>query len=611
MRPHPPLPYARSVRAAILSGYRSGPNLPKTELVVANPLLGRASIEAGGLYERHARTIYAHCLSRLGNREDAEDALQATFLNAFRGVRRGVIPELELAWLYAIANRVIANRRRAEMRRRRVETPCDLDELQDVLASPQRESVELIRLAESLEAMPEQQRRALLLREWQGLSCREIAEELELTPGAVEALLFRARRTLQRELTRPRRFARLRGIQLGSLLLRLKSIFGASTAAKLVATAIAVVGAVGAGTSAPPPRQAVRRPVAVRPPAVHRPVQARVLRASAPVARDVIAPAPLEPATQPAVPSMTPSPAQPDPSVPAADPPEPDATIPVREPQHVDPAAPPADATEAAPSADSAPEQDPPGLAVAAAAPAGSDRPADAGPPASPPGLAVAAAASAGSDRPADADPPADPPGLAVGTAAGSGSNGPSITPADGAGSAAADTHAQAHDTPPVDASPTPTPAAATPSPAASSQAPADPGPPADAGPPAAVPAPAAAAQSPAAAAPPEPAATQAASAPAAIPAPAPAATPAPPAAAPAAAPPDPPAAQAAPAPAASTAATPAATSAPVAALDPQPTPAPAASPPAAAAPPATTTAASPSASSAGASKSSGKSKSH
>ena len=81
-----------------------------------------AGAKASALYERHARSIYAHCLSRLGSRQDAEDALQVTYLNALRSFRRGVVPELELAWLFAIANRVISNRRRADSRRRRVET---------------------------------------------------------------------------------------------------------------------------------------------------------------------------------------------------------------------------------------------------------------------------------------------------------------------------------------------------------------------------------------------------------------------------------------------------------------------------------------------------------
>ena len=76
------------------------------------------------LYERYARQIYAYCLHQLGNREEAEDAMQSTFLNAFRGFKRGVDPEFESAWLYKIAQNVCLTRQRSSSRRRRVERPA-------------------------------------------------------------------------------------------------------------------------------------------------------------------------------------------------------------------------------------------------------------------------------------------------------------------------------------------------------------------------------------------------------------------------------------------------------------------------------------------------------
>jgi hypothetical protein len=104
--------------------------------MAADPTHGRAvafpdeSRTAGDgtrlLFERHGRSVYAYCLRQLRDPADAEDAVQATFLNAFRSMQRGVLPDLEQAWLYTIAGRVCANRRRANMRRRRVETPTDL-----------------------------------------------------------------------------------------------------------------------------------------------------------------------------------------------------------------------------------------------------------------------------------------------------------------------------------------------------------------------------------------------------------------------------------------------------------------------------------------------------
>jgi RNA polymerase sigma factor (sigma-70 family) len=159
----------------------------------------RAAPEADAtreLYERYARQIYSYCLHQLGNREEAEDATQSTFLNAFRGFQRGVDPEFESAWLYKIAQNVCLTRQRSSSRRRRVETPGDLEAMQDYVPAHQADSDELIHLPKALESMPEQQRHALLLREWQGLTYKEIAEELDVSQAAVETLLFRARRTL-------------------------------------------------------------------------------------------------------------------------------------------------------------------------------------------------------------------------------------------------------------------------------------------------------------------------------------------------------------------------------------------------------------------------------
>jgi RNA polymerase sigma-70 factor, ECF subfamily len=181
--------------------------------MAADPTHGRAvafpdeSRTAGDgtrlLFERHGRSVYAYCLRQLRDPADAEDAVQATFLNAFRSMQRGVLPDLEQAWLYTIAGRVCANRRRANMRRRRVETPTDLYDVEaEAYVQPAAELVDFSHLAEALAALPEQQRKALLLRETEGLAYREIGEALQLSQGAVEQLLFRARRSLAQRLTR-------------------------------------------------------------------------------------------------------------------------------------------------------------------------------------------------------------------------------------------------------------------------------------------------------------------------------------------------------------------------------------------------------------------------
>ena len=224
--------------------------------MAAVPSIGRATRiegtsppEAGltqALYEEYANQIFRYCLHQLGSREEAEDAVQSTFLNAFRGLKRGVVPELEAAWLFKIAHNVCLSRRRSSWRRGRVESPADFDTVQELTPAPSRAADELIGLQDVLEQMPESQRRAILLREWQGLSYREIAAELEVSQGAVETLIFRARRALAAGLEEPPERARrrlLRGLDLGSLAAGLKALLVGGSGAAKIAAVVAVASA--------------------------------------------------------------------------------------------------------------------------------------------------------------------------------------------------------------------------------------------------------------------------------------------------------------------------------------------------------------------------------
>jgi RNA polymerase sigma factor (sigma-70 family) len=206
------------------------------------------------LFERHARQIYNYCLHQLSSREEAEDAVQTTFMNAFRGLKRGIVPEVEQAWLFKIAENVCLSRRRSSWRRGRVESPNDFEVLQEIVPSRGSRADELMGLEDALEAMPENQRRAILLREWQGLSYREIADELAISQAAVETLIFRARRTLAQGLadspsTKRRVLSRsANGLSAGSLLATLKSVFTGGAAVKAVALAVAAGTATVAAT---------------------------------------------------------------------------------------------------------------------------------------------------------------------------------------------------------------------------------------------------------------------------------------------------------------------------------------------------------------------------
>jgi RNA polymerase sigma factor (sigma-70 family) len=208
---------------------------------------------AAALYEQHSSRVFGYCLSRLGGREDAEDAVQTTFLHAVRGLRRGVVPATEVAWLLGIARNVCLARWESVGRRSRLEIPCDPVDLERGNAAPQGRREELIGLEDALSQLPEQQRRAVLLRDWRGLSYDEIAMQLGVSHAAVETLIFRGRRTLA-ELLREEPQAtrrRLRSLgELGSFFSAVKTAFTGGVAATKVATAVVTAVALsGAGVA--------------------------------------------------------------------------------------------------------------------------------------------------------------------------------------------------------------------------------------------------------------------------------------------------------------------------------------------------------------------------
>jgi RNA polymerase sigma factor (sigma-70 family) len=171
------------------------------------------------------------------------------FLNAHRSLEQGVEPQSEQAWLYKIAEHVVMYRRRTIARRARVEFPIDMNVVADLVASPgQHGDPEPNGLSEALARLPEAERRAIVLREWCGLSYREVAAEIGVSTSAAEKLIVRARRRLAEELGGPQPTLRRRALSILSPLTSLKWFLGGGTTLKALvgATSIAVL-AVGSG----------------------------------------------------------------------------------------------------------------------------------------------------------------------------------------------------------------------------------------------------------------------------------------------------------------------------------------------------------------------------
>jgi RNA polymerase sigma-70 factor (ECF subfamily) len=191
------------------------------------------------LYERYYPNVYRYALSQLRSPQDAEDAAQNTFLRAFGALQKGAVPQNEVAWLFKIAHNVCATSKLAWLRRRRVETPRDLDALPLEPSSPETRRDELAGLEDALAAMPPRLREAFLLREWQGLSYLEIAERLDTSRSAVETLIFRARKMLAQQLEQPLQRVR-QALGLGPLLSLLRGLLGDAPAAVKATGAIVI-----------------------------------------------------------------------------------------------------------------------------------------------------------------------------------------------------------------------------------------------------------------------------------------------------------------------------------------------------------------------------------
>lgn len=201
------------------------------------------TLSTEALYRRHAERVWRYCLHFLRRPADAEDALQQTFLQAHRALARGVEPESEAAWLLAIARNVCLTRADTQRRRGRAELAedprlLDLVGAADAVAEGISDDVRA-----AFARLPERQRQALFLREWQECSYSEIAAALGTSESAVETLLFRARRTLARELGRPRNVGDVAGL-LGWLR------YGLAPAATKVVLGAVVVAVGIAGTDA-------------------------------------------------------------------------------------------------------------------------------------------------------------------------------------------------------------------------------------------------------------------------------------------------------------------------------------------------------------------------
>jgi RNA polymerase sigma-70 factor, ECF subfamily len=148
------------------------------------------------LVERYQRRALAHALAIVGNRADAQDAVQDAFLNAHRALRTFDRERVFYSWFYAILRnccyKLIAHRR--------MEVVDDAVRL-DLIESPTLPVDDRLAIERALAALSPGDREVIMLRHFDGLSYAELAAWLEIPPGTVMSRLFNARKRLRDSLS--------------------------------------------------------------------------------------------------------------------------------------------------------------------------------------------------------------------------------------------------------------------------------------------------------------------------------------------------------------------------------------------------------------------------
>ena len=160
------------------------------------------------LIERHQNAVIGTIAKMLGNANEAEDIAQQVFLRLWKSRSRYKPSAKFTTFLYTITRNLVFNESRRRSRRKETSLDQHKEDYElELPANPNQQpdneqlNAELRgAIASAIEALPEKQRLAVILRRYQNLPYEEIGEVLDLTVPAVKSQLFRARGTLREAL---------------------------------------------------------------------------------------------------------------------------------------------------------------------------------------------------------------------------------------------------------------------------------------------------------------------------------------------------------------------------------------------------------------------------
>ena len=160
------------------------------------------------LVKRWERPIFALAYRTLGREEDARDVTQETFLRAFRALAGFKGDAKFSSWLYRIALNLCRDWMRRERRAPIVEMPEGVEMEQVAVDRGPVETVEDLaaraelsrEVVKAMERLPSEQRQAIILKEYHGLTFQEIADLMKCPLSTVKTRVYQGLSTLRKQL---------------------------------------------------------------------------------------------------------------------------------------------------------------------------------------------------------------------------------------------------------------------------------------------------------------------------------------------------------------------------------------------------------------------------
>lgn len=232
-------------------------------------LAGEGSEAAFEEIVRRYRSGLVAFAAKIASRDSADDVVQDSMVKAHSALLRGDRPDAPRAWLFRIVRNTALNDRRDRRAHERLDESYDGVEQPPEVADRRGQLRELVAAMSNL---PRAQRLALVQRELEGRGHDEIAADLDISPGAVRQLIFRARAALRAGVGALLPMQLLRAAVLSGAAEQagpVNAAGGAGIAAKAGIAALLTTGALVAGTHSVKDRES---------PAAHR--QATVTKAA-------------------------------------------------------------------------------------------------------------------------------------------------------------------------------------------------------------------------------------------------------------------------------------------------------------------------------------------